>query len=233
MITGGVCCRRAGEGDSSCQGASKATRRTIRRSARRRQEEMTELGEKELGALLAESVQQGIRPVSRELLPLPIPFLENEHVESERLHSLSRAVRSRVMRRVGWQGWANDGVLNLSEIYSKTSASESGSRPSSLQLSSLSQICDAYRGLDTPEMVLNRPLSRRVSFPCPTHVRRWQMVLPFCLVRTLKLGGIGAGFCFARQASFMKRSRWKGELLFTLTQSSSGNLGVTPDSHVT
>ena len=29
----------------------------------------------------------------------------------------------------------------------------------------------------------------------------------------LKLGGIGAGFCFARQASFKRRSRWKGELV--------------------
>ena len=81
-------------------------------------------------------------------------------------------------------------------------------------------------------MVLNRPPSIRVSFPCPIHVRRWQMVLPLCLVRTLKLGVIGAGFCFARQASFRKRSRWKGEFLLTLTQSSTGNLGVTPDSYV-
>ena len=105
---------------------------------------MTEPGEKELGALLAESVQQGNRAVSRELLPLPILFPENEHVESERL-------RSRVMRRVGWQGWANDGVRNLNEIYSMASASEAGSRPSSLQLSSLSQICDAYRVISAAE----------------------------------------------------------------------------------
>ena len=68
--TGGGCLRCAGEGDSSCQGASTATRRTNRRAARRQQEEMTEPGEKELGALLAESGQQGIRPVS---LPLQIP----------------------------------------------------------------------------------------------------------------------------------------------------------------
>ena len=47
--TGGVCFRCAGEGDGSCQGASKATRRTIRRAARWRQEEMTEPGETESG----------------------------------------------------------------------------------------------------------------------------------------------------------------------------------------
>ena len=92
------------------------------------------------------------------------------------------------MRRVGWQGWANDAVRNMNEIYSKTSASEAGSRPSSLQLTSLSRICCAYQGisaaeynsamrLDPLEMVSNRPPSRRLSFPCPTHVRRWQMVL--------------------------------------------------------
>ena len=92
---------------------------------------MTEPGEKGLGVLLAESVQQGSRPVSRELLLLPIPFPENEHVESERLRSLSRAVRSRVVGR---------GVRSMNEIYSKTSASEAGSRPSSLLLTSLSRI---------------------------------------------------------------------------------------------
>ena len=57
---------------------------------------MTEPDEKGMGVLLAESVQQGNRPVSCELLPLPVPFTENEHVESELLRNLSRAVRSRV-----------------------------------------------------------------------------------------------------------------------------------------
>ena len=93
----------------------------------RRQEGMTEPGEKGLGVPLAESVQQGNRLVSRELLPLLVPFPENEHVESEHLRSLSRAVRSRVVRRLGCQGWANDGVRSMNEIYSKTSASEAGS----------------------------------------------------------------------------------------------------------
>ena len=95
--------------------------------------------------------QQGNRLVSHKLLPLPIPFPENEHVESEWLRSLSRAVRSRVVRRVDWQGWVNDGVRSMNEIYSKTSASEAGSRPSSLQLASLSQICSAYQGLSAVE----------------------------------------------------------------------------------
>ena len=54
--------------------AAAASRKTIRRAARRRQEEMTEPCEEGLGVLLAESVQQGNRPVSRELLPLPIPI---------------------------------------------------------------------------------------------------------------------------------------------------------------
>ena len=42
---------------------------------------MTEPDGNRLGVLLAESVQQGNRPVSRELLPLPLPFPEIEHVE--------------------------------------------------------------------------------------------------------------------------------------------------------
>ena len=98
---------------------------------------MTQPCEKGLGVLLAESVQQGNRPVSRELLPQLVLFPENELVESEQLRSLSRAVRSRVVGRVG----ANDGVRSMNEIYSKTSASEAGSRSSSLQLASLSRIC--------------------------------------------------------------------------------------------
>ena len=184
---------------------------------------MTEPCGKGLGVLLAESVQQGNRSVSRELLPLPLPFLENEHVESEHLRCLSRAVRSRVVRRVGWQGWANDGVRSMNEIYSKTSASEAGSWSSSPQPASLSRICSAYEGvsaaecksarkpskrfavlcLDTPTVVSNRPPSRRVSFPCPTHVRRWQMVLTFKTGTDFgSLEGLVPGFAsFAKRAS--------------------------------
>ena len=93
------------KGNSSCQGASKAVRRTDRRVARRRPEGTTVPGEKGVGVLLATSVQEVERPVSRELLPLPIPFRENEVAESERIRGLSRAVRS----LAGWQGWANAG----------------------------------------------------------------------------------------------------------------------------
>ena len=107
---------------------------------------MTVPGEKGVGVLLAESVQKVESPVSRELLPLPIPFLENEVVKSERICGLSRAVRSRVKRRVGWQGWGNTGVHSMNEIFGKTATSEAGGRPSAVQLSSLSRICDAFRG---------------------------------------------------------------------------------------
>ena len=49
---------------------------------------MTEPGEE--GVLLAESVQKVERPVSRELLPLPIPFPENEVVKSERMRAVGQ-----------------------------------------------------------------------------------------------------------------------------------------------
>ena len=61
---------------------------------------MTEPCGKGLGVLLAESVQQGNRPVSRELLPLPLPFLENEHVESEHL-ALSQSCCEVACRKTG------------------------------------------------------------------------------------------------------------------------------------
>ena len=116
------------------------------RIARRQQKEMTELAGRGWA-----SFQQGNRPVSRELLPPPLPFPENEHVESEHLRCLSRAVRSRVVRRLGCQGWANDGVRSMNEIYSKTSASEAGSGSSSLQLASLSRICSPYQEVSAAE----------------------------------------------------------------------------------
>ena len=53
---------------------------------------MTEPGEKGVGVLLATSVQEVEMPVSRELLPLPIPFPVIEVVESERMRGLSRTV---------------------------------------------------------------------------------------------------------------------------------------------
>ena len=106
---------------------------------------MTGPGEKGVGGLLTNSAQQVLRPDSRELLPSPIPFTDNEKAESERLRGLSRAVRSRVSRRVGWQDWANAGVRSMNEIFSRTSTSEAGSRPSAMQLNSLDQICNYYR----------------------------------------------------------------------------------------
>ena len=71
--------------------------------------------------------------MSRELLPLPIPFPGNEVVKSERMRGLSRSARSRVKRRVGWQGWANGAVRSMNEIFSKTATAEVGGRPSAMQ----------------------------------------------------------------------------------------------------
>ena len=186
---------------------------------------MTEPGDEGVGVLVAESVQKVERPVSRELLPLPIPFLENEVVESERIRGLSRAVRSRVMRRVGWQGYANAGVRSVNEIFSKTATSEARGRPSTMQFSSLQRICDAYRGDERCRVQFYRGslqsalrfsawlhrnrfqtsyLRRWASFPCPTQARRWQMAAFLTAADLENVGGIGAGYCFDRQASSMK-----------------------------
>ena len=137
---------------------------------------MTEPSEKG-GGLLANSAQQILRPVSRELLLLPIPFPDNEKAESERLRELSRAVKSRVNRRVGWQDWTSAGVRSMNEIFSRMSASEAESRPSAMQLNSLDQAlsnatmprkpskCFAVQCLDTLGTVSIRPPRRRVSWP--------------------------------------------------------------------
>ena len=158
--TGGVCFRCAGKGDGSCQGASKTPRRTNRRAARRRQKDMTEPGKKGLGGLLAESVQQVARPVSRELLPLPTPFPENEEVESEWMRGLSRAVRSRVKRRVGWQGWANAGVRSMNDVFKEVG-----------RLRCNSPLCHEFvmliRGQALSNAILPRKPSKRFAVPVP------------------------------------------------------------------
>ena len=123
-----------------------------KRTGAQRPEEKTEPGEEGVGVLLAKAVQEGeYRPVSCGVLPLPIPFPEHEVVESERLRGLSPAVRSRVKRRVGWQGRANAVVRSVNEIFGKTATSEAGGRPSTMQLSSLSRICDAHREISAAE----------------------------------------------------------------------------------
>ena len=76
---------------------------------------------------------------------------ENEVVESERIRGPSRAVRLCVKKCVGWQGWANAGMRCMSEIFCKTATSEVGGRPSTMQLSSLSSIFDAYREISAAE----------------------------------------------------------------------------------
>ena len=60
-------------------------------------------------------------------------------------------MRSRVKRRVGWQGRANAVVRSVNEIFGKTATSEAGGRPSTMQLSSLSRICDAHREISAAE----------------------------------------------------------------------------------
>ena len=72
-------------------------------------------------------------------------------MESERIRGLSRAVRSRVTRRVGWQGWADAGVRSMNEVFVKTATSDARGRPSTMQLSSLSRICDACRVISAAE----------------------------------------------------------------------------------
>ena len=131
-----MCFRCVGKGNIRCKSTSKSSRRACS-AARLRQEEMTEPGEKRVGGLLANSAQQVLRPVSRELLPLPVPFPDKEKSESERLRGLSRAVSSWVNRRVACHDWANAGVRSMNEIFSRTSASEAGSRSSAMQLNSL------------------------------------------------------------------------------------------------
>ena len=157
---------------------------------------MTVPGEKGVEVLLAESVQKVERRVSRESLPLPIPFPENEVEKSERMRGLGRAVRSRVKRRVGGQGWANAGVRSMNGIFGKTATPGVGRlRCNSHPCHEFAMLIGrkalhnavpprksskrfAVQCLATLKKVLNRSPTRRVSFPCPTQVRRWRVALP-------------------------------------------------------
>ena len=160
VVPGGAGFQYTVGGTCSYQGAANSSRRSFRRAARRRPEGTTEPGEKGVGVLLATSVQEVERPVSPELLPLPISFLVNEVAESERISGLSRAVRSSVKRRAGW---ANAGVRSVNETFGKTATSEVGGRPSAMQLSSLSRISDANREKALPIAVLPRKPSKHFA----------------------------------------------------------------------
>ena len=178
---------------------------------------MTAPGEKEVDVLLAESVRQVEKPVSRELLPLPIPFPENEVVESERMRGLSRAARSRVKRRVGC---ANVEVHSMSKIFG-------GGRRRA--------VCDATLISVTNLRSLSRDKRCRLQFHrgnlqsalqfsawlhwnwCQTgHLQRgsrfcgrpgckdgrWLCSIDWLGLRSLER--LAPGFAFVRQASFMK-----------------------------
>ena len=115
-----------------------------RRKLARRRQEMTEPSEEGLDVLLPYSVQRGC--------------------QTYRVRCLSRAVRSRVKRRVGWQCWANAGVCSMNEISRKTAASEAGSPPSAMQ--------NAYQEKALPIATMPRKFSMRfkeghVSLPNP------------------------------------------------------------------
>ena len=62
------------------------------------------------------------------------------------MRGLSRAVRSRVKRRVGWQGWANAGVRSMNKIFGITATSEAGA-----VCDALSRICDACRKISAAD----------------------------------------------------------------------------------
>ena len=106
-------------------------------------------------------------------------------------------MRSRVTRRVGWQGWAGAGVRGMNEIFVKTASSEAGGRPSAMQLSSLSRICDANRVISAAECNnaaetfnalcgtvpgytgngVKQTTFRKATSPCPTQERSLQLAL--------------------------------------------------------
>ena len=129
-------------------------------------------------------------------------------------------------RRVGWQGRANAGVHSMHEIFGKTPASEAGGRPSAMQLSSLSRICDAYREISVAECNSTAEAVKALCGSVPGYTgngvkqatfKEGLISLPDPGAKVAdgsallagsdldwKLGGIGAGFCFVRQASFRK-----------------------------
>ena len=92
---------------------------------------MTGLGEERVGVFLAAAVRHGARPVARELLLLPIPVLKT------RWWKVSGFVAQSSGEVV------SHGARKLARLVQRwevmTATSEAGGRPSTLQLSSLSE----------------------------------------------------------------------------------------------
>ena len=206
--------------------------------------------EERSGALPAggEAAQKVARPVVCELLPLPIPFPKNEVVESERIRELSRAVRSRVKRRVGWQGWANAGVRSINEIFGKTASSEgqesavydaalffvtnlrclSGDRRCRVQFfrGSLQSALRFSAWLHW-ESVSNRLLSMRASFPLSDPGAKMANCSSL-LTRADSEAWRDWRRVLVRSPSEFQDVIAREGLLLILTQSSKGNLRVMP-----
>ena len=148
---------------------------------------MTEPGEEGVRVLLAESVQKVERPVSCELLPLPIPFPEKR----------GKWKASGYVGSVGVACQEARGLARLGERFGKTATSEAGGRPSAMHLSSLSRICDAHRGISATDCTsiaeafkahccsvpgytgngVKQATFKEELVSCPTEARRWQMAL--------------------------------------------------------
>ena len=76
-----------------------------------------------------------------------LPFDDVDVIVTATFASLSRSVRQRVRRRIGWQSWANDGVAALNELGSGVREPKAGQTSSSGQRSCLQEIQEAYKSV--------------------------------------------------------------------------------------
>ena len=93
----------------------------------------------------------GTMGVPRELLPCPLPFGGGHGLPSEGgAAEVSRSTLRRARKRA-WQGWADDAVTALNELYGHGLTPDSSTPLSAAQASSMEALVEVHRGFAEPQ----------------------------------------------------------------------------------
>ena len=97
--------------------------------------------------------------IPRELLPCPLPFPDAELGEGSPVFSTSRAVQSRVRRRLACQVWTNEAVKTLNQLFYGEKAGSVGMHTSLGQRQCLNRIHSLVRDMGPPTLQLAEAFS--------------------------------------------------------------------------
>ena len=93
---------------------------------------------------------RGRSAVPRDLLPCALPYVGDECIADGRVLHVSRSVRSRIRKKMGWRGWLNSAVGTLNELAGHSFEGDPSQKISLGQKLCLDEMVDVFRGLESP-----------------------------------------------------------------------------------